>query len=59
MSYEHTDSSEDYSFTYKIVVQCQNERSQYKNKEIRYKMLKADYMNMNYKKEMKKLKGSC
>ena len=40
----------------KIVVQCQNERSQHKNKETCFKMLKARFMNLNYKKEMKKIK---
>ena len=37
----------------KIVVQCQNERSQHKNKETCFKMLNQDCMNMKYKKEKK------
>ena len=40
----------------KIVVQCQNERSQHKNKETCFKMLNQDYLNMKYKKEMRKIK---
>ena len=34
----------------KIVVQCQNERSQHKNKETCFKCLKQDYMNTKFKK---------
>ena len=40
----------------KIVVQCQNERSQHKNKETCYKMLKARFMNTKFKKKRKKIK---
>ena len=40
----------------KIVVQCQNERSQHKNKETCFKMLRQDFMNLRYKKERKKIK---
>ena len=39
----------------KIVVQCQNERSQHKNKDTCFKMLKADSMNTSYKRESKKI----
>ena len=34
----------------KIVVQCQNERSQHKNKETCYKILNQDFMNLRCKK---------
>ncbi len=40
----------------KIVVQCQNERSQHKNKETCMNMLKADYMIMKLKKRAGKSK---
>jgi len=40
----------------KIVVQCQNERSQHKNKETCMSMLKASYMIMKLKKKNKKIK---
>ena len=40
----------------KIVVQCQNERSQHKNKETCMNMLKQDYMIMKLKKKNKKIK---
>ena len=47
-----TDSAVELLITTKIVVQCQNERSQHKNKTC-YKMLKQDYMSMSYKKKRK------
>ena len=39
----------------KIVVQCQNERSQHKNKETCFKMLKARLYELKFKKESKKI----
>ena len=42
----------------KIVVQCQNERSQHKNKETCFKMLEQDFMNMSCKKKKKIKKNS-
>ena len=38
----------------KIVVQCQNERSQHKNKETCYKMLKARLYEFEMQKESKR-----
>ena len=40
----------------KIVVQCQNERSQHKNKETCFKMLKARLYEFEYKKKKRKIK---
>ena len=40
----------------KIVVQCQNERSQHKNKETCYKILKSRLYEFEMQKEMKKSK---
>ena len=42
----------------KIVVQCQNERSQHKIKIPVLKCLKLDFMNMRYKKEKKRIQRS-
>ena len=40
----------------KIVVQCQNERSQHKNKETCFKMLKQGLYEYELQKEKKKIK---
>ena len=40
----------------KIVVQCQNERSQHKNKELVLRCLKQDYLKMKCRKERKQIK---